>query len=163
MILRYKIYVVAIAMIFSSGAIADDFHIGIDFGNLKFDQEFLVDTENIGLVAGYNWNDWGIESVINFSETKSNFSGGDQAVRMYHLYGTYQTEGQYYFKAKFGLTNERYTIDNREGQRVFNDVHSGIARGIGVGFRLNSVKSELEYTWLGGSLELLTFGIRYEF
>ncbi len=147
---RDKIYFLATAMIFSSGAVAEDFYIGIDFGKLKFDQEFLTDTENIGLAAGYSWNGWGIESVVNFSETKSDVWGGDQVIRMYHLYGTYQTEGQCYFKAKVGLTNERYTIDNREGQEVFDDVHSGIARGIGIGFRLNSVKSELEYTWLGG-------------
>ena len=159
---RYKPYFLVTAMMFSSAAIADKFYVGIDPGQLKFDQEFLVDTDNFGLVAGYRWNGWGVESVINFSEAESDIWGGDQVVNMYHLYGTYQTEGQYYLKARLGLSNERYTIENREAREVFDDVHSGVARGVGVGVRFDNIKSELEYTWLGGSLQLLTLGIRYE-
>lgn len=160
---RGKIYVLVIAVILPVAAIAEEFYVGMDLGKLKFDQVFLADAENFGLTAGYNWKNWGIEGVLNFNETKSDMFGGDQVIKMYHLYGIYQTAGQYYLKAKIGLTNERYAIDNGEGQEVFDDVHSGVARGIGVGVRYRSVKSELEYTWLGGSLQLLTLGVSYRF
>jgi len=155
---------IALALLFSPCyAVAEEFYVGIDAGKLSFEQDFLSDTNNYGVVLGYTWNRWALEGVINFNDTENDSIGGDQIVGMYHLYGVYRTEGRYYLKAKAGITNERYSIENSEGEEVMNDVHSGIARGIGFGIRTNTASVELEYSWLGGSLELLNLGFKYHF
>jgi len=155
---------IALTLLFSPGhAVAEEFYVGIDAGKLSFEQAFLADTSNYGVVLGYAWNRWTLEGIINLNETENNNTGGDQIVGMYHLYGVYRTEGRHYLKAKAGITNERYSIKNGEGEEVMNDVHSGIARGIGFGFRTNVASVELEYSWLGGSLELINLGLKYHF
>jgi len=147
----------------SKSTYAGDFYVGTDLSNLQFEQTEFEATSVNSLVVGYEFNQWSIEGSYNSSSTNNNYFGGDQKVNMYHLYTAYRSSGSYYYKVKLGLTNERYKFSDSTGEIIVNDVHLGIARGLGIGYRYGQLNFELEYNWLGGSLEMMGVGIKYNF
>ncbi|MGJ8691467.1 MAG: hypothetical protein ACSHW0_03215 [Thalassotalea sp.] len=155
--------VYGLALIFSTINHAEQFYIGTDISHMTLDQvEF--DAVNVkSLLAGYTFEKWSIESSYNTSITDNRFYGGDQKIKMFHLYGVYRSQGDLYSKMKLGITNERYQFYDNDGYLKLDDVHTGIARGIGVGYRYGQFNIELEYSWLGQSLEMAGIGIRYNF
>lgn len=149
--------------VFSKSTYAGDFYVGTDLNNLQFEQTGFETTNAYALVAGYELNRWSIEGSYNFSKTNNKYFGGDQKVNMYHLYTVYRSAGSYYYKVKLGLTNERYKFSDGTGKLILNDVHTGVARGLGIGYRYGQLSFELEYNWLGGSLEMVGGGFKYKF
>ena len=79
------------------------------------------------------------------------------------MYSVYRSSGRTYYTVKLGLTNEQYQIYDDVNHLVFDDTHTGIARGLGIGYRTSSHKFELEYSLLGGSLEMLSMGAGFTF
>ena len=148
---------------FSTLIYAKQFYFGTDFSHMQLDQiEF--DSVNVNsILAGYEFENWAIEGSYNISKTHNKFYGGDQKINMYHLYSVYRSQEKLYYKIKLGVTNERYKFYDSNGSLKLDDVHSGIAGGIGVGYRLGQFNIELEYSWLGLSLETLGVGVRYNF
>lgn len=160
--MKLRVFLVVLLMAFSKTSIGDDFYVGMDVGDLSFDQQALSSATNYGLVLGHRWDSWSLEAVINSSET-DNVIYKDQSVDMYHLYGAYRTSGKYYLKLKAGLTYEKYSFHHTAFNKRYTDEHVGIARGIGLGAKFAPISIELEYSWLGGSLELVNLGMRYSF
>ena len=115
------------------------------------------------ILAGYTFENWSIEGSYNISNTHNKFYGGDQKVNMYHLYSVYRSQGALYYKIKLGITNEKYKFYDNDRSLKLNDVHSGLAGGIGLGYRYGQFNVEFEYRRLGLSLEMLGIGNRYNF
>lgn len=160
-----QIYITILLIVctFSKMSSAEGVYIGIDLNNLQFEQPEFEATPVYSITAGYDFNRWAIEGSYNYSQTDNNYFGGDQTVNMYHLYGVYRSVGTYYYKVKLGLTNEKYKFLDDTDKVVVEDIHTGIARGVGVGYRYGHFNIELEYSWLGGSLEMIGVGIKYKF
>ncbi len=148
---------------FSAPGFSDQFYLGSEFSRMDLEQSEFDSTNVIGVLVGYQFNNWAVEGSYNTSETSNEFYGGDQNISMYHLYSVYRTAGNIYYKAKLGVTNERYKFYDENGSLRLDDVHTGVARGLGVGYRVNSFNVELDYSWLGGSLETIGLGVRYNF
>lgn len=148
---------------FSTGLTAAQFYIGTDFSHMTLDQvEF--DAVNVNsIVAGYEFENWAIEGSYHVSKAQNQFYGGDQKINMVHLYSVYRSSDALYYKVKLGITNERYKFYDAEKDLKLDDVHIGLARGVGVGYRHGQLNYELEYSWLGLSLETLGVGVRYNF
>lgn len=144
-------------------AYAGGFYMGTDLSHLQFDQAEFDSTNVYSVVAGYEFNRWSIEGGYHFSKTDNKHFAGDQKVNMYHLYTAYRSAGSYYYKVKLGLTNERYKFSDSTGKIKLNDVHTGLVRGLGVGYRYEQLNFELEYSWLGRSLEMVGVSIKYKF
>lgn len=115
------------------------------------------------ILAGYEFENWAIEGGYHVSKTQNKFYGGDQKISMYHLYSVYRSSETLYYKIKLGITNERYKFYDADKDLKLDDVHIGLARGVGVGYRYGQLNYELEYSWLGLSLETLGVGVRYNF
>ncbi|MGX9416178.1 hypothetical protein ACWU4D_02385 [Vibrio sp. WJH972] len=154
---------VAWASILSSFAHANQFYVGTDFSRMTLDQTEFNSVNVNNILAGYEFNHWAIEGSYNISNTHNDFYGGDQKINMVHLYGVYRSQETLFYKIKFGVTNERYKFYDSNGTLKLDDVHAGIARGVGVGYRFDQFNVELEYSWLGGSLETFGIGVRYHF
>lgn len=142
---------------------ANVLYLGVDFGKLTFDQPEFENVNNTSVLLGYQFSNWAIEGGYHVSKTVNKFFCGDQKVKMYHLYSVYRSFDEIYYKLKLGLTNERYRLFDSLGNIQVDDVHTGIARGVGVGYRFNSLSLELEYNWLGGSLEMISGGVKINF
>jgi len=155
--------IIIIFCTFSKISAADGAYIGTDLNHLNFAQPEFKSAPVYSLVAGYEFNRWAIEGSYNFSETDNKYYGGDQKNTMYHLYGVYRSEGTFYYKAKLGLTHEKYDFLDDKGKLAVNDSHTGIGRGLGIGYRFNNFNVELEYSWLGGSLDMIGVGVKYKF
>ena len=148
---------------FSTVNYANQFYLGTDISHLKFDQIEFEAVNVKTILAGYTFKNWSIEGSYNISNTDNKFYGGDQKVNMYHLYSVYRSQGALYYKIKLGITNERYKFYDNDGKLKLDDVHSGVAGGIGLGYRYGQFNVEFEYSRLGLSLEMLGIGIRYNF
>lgn len=153
----------ACALIHSSFTHADQFYLGTDFSHMELDQSEFDSVNVNNILVGYEFNNWGVEGSYNISNTQNEFYGGEQKINMYHLYGVYRSQETFFYKFKLGVTNERYKFYDAKGDLKLDDVHSGIARGVGLGYRLDKFSVELEYSWLGGSLETFSIGVRYNF
>jgi hypothetical protein len=159
----FCIFSFGLVVLFSKVINANNLYVGTDFSQMKFDQNEF-DTTNIkSVLAGYAFDNWSIEGSYNTSNTDNHFYGGKQKIDMFHLYGVYRSQGDLYYKMKLGITNERYQFYDDDGYLKLDDVHTGIAGGIGVGYRYAQFNIELEYSWLGQSLEMAGIGIRYNF
>lgn len=159
----FCIFSFGLVLLFPKVINANNFYIGTDLSQMKFDQNEF-DTTNIkSILAGYTFDNWSIEGSYSTSKTHNQFYNGDQKVDMFHLYSVYRSQGDLYYKIKLGITNERYKVYGADGKLQFDDVHSGIARGIGVGYKYGQYSIEIEYSWLGLSLETIGVGIRYSF
>lgn len=142
---------------------ANQFYIGTDFSRMELDQAEFDSVNVTSILAGYEFENWAVEGSYHISKTDNEFYGGDQKINMYHIYGVYRSQETLYYKIKLGITNERYKFYDSNGSLKLDDVHTGIARGLGVGYRFEQFDFELEYSWLGGSLEMLGVGVRYNF
>ena len=130
---------------------------------MKLDQiEF--DSVNVNnILIGYKFESWSIEGSYNISKTQNKYYGGDQKIDMYRMLSVYRSKEKFYYKVKLGISNERYKLYNNTETLFLNHTHIGLERGIGVGYRHGKFNVELEYSWLGGSLEVFGVGIRYHF
>ena len=161
--MKVKLLCTFILLIASISARAEGLYLGIDRGALVFEQVEFNNVANTGFLVGYQFDNWAVEGIYNTSSRYNDAFRGEQNVDMYHLYSVYRSSGNIYYKLKFGLTNERYQFHDDADNLRFDDVHTGIARGLGIGYRANSHQFELEYSLLGGSLELLSLGVRFNF
>ena len=156
-------FILIFTSIFSTANYANQFYLGADISHMTFDQSEF-DTVNVkSIIAGYTVNNWSIEGSYHDSNTNNHLYGGKQKIDMYHLYGVYRSQDALYYKLKLGITNERYKLYDDANELKFDDVHSGVARGVGVGYRYGQFNIELEYSWLGYSLETIGLGIKYNF
>lgn len=151
------------ALMFPTINHANQFYVGTDISHMTLDQKELDATNVKSVLAGYTFEKWSIEGSYNTSNTDNHFYGGEQKIDMFHLYGVYRSQGDLYYKVKLGITNERYKFYDSYGDLKLDDVHTGIARGMGVGYRYGQFNVELEYSWLGQSLTMVGIGIRYNF
>ena len=158
-----KKYIILSIWLSSYTLAENQFYVGADIGRLSFDQKEFDSVGVSSFLLGYQFVNWSVDGSYNISKTDSDVFGGDQKIKMYHLYSTYRNKGNYYYKLKVGITNERYKLYDESGKLIFDDVHSGITRGLGVGYNIGSLSMALEYSWLGGSLEMFSGGIRYNF
>ena len=142
---------------------ANEFYLGTDLSRLEFEQAEFDTTYLNSVLIGYQFDKWSLEGGYDISKRSNDFFCGDQEVNMYHLYGVYRSEGTLFYKIKFGLTNERYKLYDSDQNLKFDDAHTGIARGLGVGYKFEKINIEIDYSWLGGSLKTIGMGIRYNF
>jgi hypothetical protein len=152
-----------LTLLFSTISHSDQFYVGTDISHMEFDQVEFDATNVKSILAGYTFEKWAVEGSYNTSNTDNDFYGGEQKINMFHLYGVYRSQGDLYYSVKLGITNERYQFYDSNGHLKLDDVHSGIARGIGAGYQYGPFNIELEYSWLGLSLEMVGIGIRYNF
>lgn len=151
------------SVIFSNISEAQQFYFGTDISHMTLDQpEFNSATVN-NILMGYEFEQWSIEGSYNISKTRNQFYGGEQKINMYHLYSVYRSSTPLYYKVKLGITHERYKFYNATGSEKLDTTHTGIARGIGLGYQYGRFNVEAEYTWLGLSIETIGLGIRYNF
>ena len=157
------VFILACASLFSGVSAAGDWYLGSGLSQMKLAQVEFETTNVSSILAGYEFEDWSVEGSYNVSEEHNKFYGGDQKINMYHLYSVYRSQEDLYYKIKLGITNERYKFYDNSGNLKLDDVHTGVARGIGVGYRYGQFSVEMEYSWLGRSLETFGVGMRYTF
>ncbi|MFS1522923.1 outer membrane beta-barrel protein [Microbulbifer sp. 2304DJ12-6] len=110
-----------------------------------------------GIRGGYTWSSgWGIEAEFTGSVVDGELVGFDYdsfrgridretvgySISTQAVYTTYRTQGDIYFKGRFGYLNEEV------GVKSFGNVSdSGASVGVGVGFKLaENISFEAEYT-----------------
>ena len=166
MLFRQKIahvFIYGLILIFPIMNHANEIYLGTDISPITFDQKEFDSTNVKSILAGYSFDKWSVEGSYNMSKTHNQLYGADQKINMYHLYSVYRSQNDFYYKVKLGITNESYKVYGHDGKLKFDDVHSGIARGLGAGYRFAQFNVEFEYSWLGQSLAMAGIGIQYNF
>lgn len=142
---------------------AQNFYVGTDLSHMTLKQPEFDSVNVVSILAGYELNSWAVEGSVNLSKTHNDFYNGDQEIDMYHLYGVYRSQGTLYYKLKLGVSNERYKFYDENNTLKLNDTHTGLARGVGAGYQYGKFNFEVEYSWLGRSLETVGVGVKYKF
>ncbi|WP_299941424.1 outer membrane beta-barrel protein [uncultured Microbulbifer sp.] len=144
------------ALLCSAAVQAEGAYIGGVFGVMNTD----VGDEsplNAGFRGGYTWNSgWGIEaeftgSVVDgelvdfgYDPFRGRVDRGtvDYSISTQAVYATYRTQGDIYFKGRFGYLNEEVDVKS-----FGNGSDSGASVGVGAGFNLvENISFEAEYT-----------------
>ncbi|WP_152454917.1 outer membrane beta-barrel protein [Microbulbifer sp. THAF38] len=147
----------------SSGTFAQGLYWGGGLGVMDFDFNNIDNPLGVGLRIGYPlYSGWGLEAEYNGS-----LYGGDTEVQGKEVdvdlhtlagYGTYRSQGYFYFKGRLGLLYEHVTV----GSNSSDDFGVAIGAGIGLALTANS-RLELEFTQLEKDVGLWSGSFNYRF
>jgi len=127
---------------------------GLTIGQIDVDEDFDIDTGNIGIVLGSIF-DYGLGmelfysfSVIDHDETVNgiDFSADTDIAALYALY---KTPGDIYLKAKAGYAwvNVKFSAEDGELGSA-DDSTAGFSYGLAGGWAVDKGAVELSYLWL---------------
>ena len=123
------------------------------------DNETSSDPTNVGLTLGYDFplrsGIIGFEAEITRSVESGEVNGTLLDVESQGIYASYSTTGPIYFKAKIGIMDASLVAGD------LSEDEGGETYGLGVGYRINNIKLELEYTSIDDDVAFISFGIVY--
>ncbi len=136
----------------SVSALADGY-IGVHYGSLHSED---ADMGNLGFSAGYRLTDSiGVEAQLTQTLNEDNLGyGATLSSDTQALYATYQSTGEFYFKAKAGLAKIDYNLESDWYDASGSG--TGLSFGLGMGVVIGDMaRLELEFTQMP---ELEKFG-----
>lgn len=152
-------------LLVTTQAQADDWYVGTKLAYFEIDTPGIDDPDNVGLVASYDWDvkygSLGVEA--EFTTTFEDGNLGLQKVDMdtAGLYGVYRTRGPGtkgmgpYLKFKAGAAYSELTI----GSTSTDD--TSFSAGLGLGLNMAAASFELEYTRMGGDIDMISLLVRF--
>lgn len=157
----------ALALAVSLPSFADSGpYIGAKLGRLDIDIAADVDDPSMtGFIVGYNFGSWALELERNSGEgSVTGPFGGDSIdfdIDTTAAYLAYRSTGDAYFKFKAGWLEEEIEIPDED--ESISESDTGFSAGIGVGFRGEILRLELEVTRIEEDAILLGFGLLAQF
>jgi len=154
--------VLAVSLSWSGTALAE-WSVGSKLGVMlvKFDDADVEDDPiSAGLVLGYRFKSWisglSAELDVTRSVVPGTVENADFSVESQGIYLAYRTSHQPYFKVRIGFMDASLTgnLAEREGGETF---------GAGLGWRLNGLDVELDFTAIDDDINFASFGVIYHF
>lgn len=132
---------------------------GAKTGPMMIDTNGVSDTNNVGVVVGYDLGvavgDLAVEGEVTTTVSSGDFLGYDVDVDTQALYLAFRTAGPIYLKVKGGLLNEEVSIGS------ISESDSGMSYGVGVGFGIGVAQLELEVTQIEQDVTFLSVGVQF--
>lgn len=164
---RISMVIISVLSFLPSAKAADpSWYIGLKAGQMMVDLDGLDDATNGGILVGYSFGNFAIETEYTSALSKGDATifglTGEWDVDTFAVYSVYRSSGNIYFKGKIGFLSEDVTI-NVAGISV-SESESGGSYGVGVGWHIvDSSSLEVEYTIVEADVNFLSLGYNYHF
>lgn len=142
--------------------LANDFYIGAKAGKMMSDANGFADTNNLGVVLGYDiigvvLGDVSVEGELTNSTGTASAPppANDWEIQTAAAYAVFRSAGMVYFKGKAGVLHEKVKTQ----ERTVND--TGTSIGAGVGLSVGVAQFELEYTLIEQDVNYLSLTVNF--
>ena len=183
--IQFGIWVLTACFVVNVQASDSSWYIGAKGGQMSPDQSNISSAINAGILIGYhlpnnNFGSFAVEAEYTTTSSSADYETinvgetirGDVEFETTALYGVYRSMGDFYFKGKLGVFNNKIYAEEQTivglsvTSTTWSRSESGFSWGLGAGWKLgNSSSLELEYTKLDDDTEIdyMSIGFIYNF